>query len=70
VLKKEVMGEQTKDGATSSWALASKPGRFRSPTGVVIGPEEQVYVVDAGNLRVQVFDQAALPIQGEAGTRW
>jgi hypothetical protein len=37
---------------------------------VAIGPEEQVYVLDAKNRRVQIFDQDALPLQSEAGRRW
>jgi DNA-binding beta-propeller fold protein YncE len=36
--------------------LGDAPTRFRSPAGVAVGRKGRVYVVDAGNRRVQVFD--------------
>jgi DNA-binding beta-propeller fold protein YncE len=36
--------------------LGDAPARFRSPAGVAVGGGGRVYVADAGNRRVQVFD--------------
>ena len=32
-----------------------EPGQIRSPVGVAIGPERDIYVADKGNSNVQVF---------------
>jgi DNA-binding beta-propeller fold protein YncE len=42
--------------ATQLGGLGDAPSRFRSPAGVAVGPKGGVYVADAGNRRVQVFD--------------
>ncbi len=36
--------------------LGDAPTRFRDPGGVAVGPEGRVFVADAGNGRVQVYD--------------
>jgi DNA-binding beta-propeller fold protein YncE len=36
--------------------LGDAPSRFRDPAGVAVGSRGEVYVADAGNGRVQVFD--------------
>lgn len=36
--------------------LGSEPSRLRDPAGVAVGGKGRVYVADAGNRRVQVFD--------------
>ncbi len=36
--------------------LGDEPARFRDPAGVAVGARGRVYVADAGNRRVQVFD--------------
>jgi uncharacterized protein (TIGR03437 family) len=40
-------------------AAASTSAGFAAPRGVAIDPQDRVLVADAGNRRVQVFDQAA-----------
>ncbi len=35
-----------------------KPGQFREPSGVAVGPTGKVYVADKGNDRIQIFDAA------------
>ncbi|HMB67811.1 MAG TPA: NHL repeat-containing protein [bacterium] len=41
---------------TQLGGLGEAPSRFRDPAGVAVGPRGSVYVADAGNGRVQVFD--------------
>jgi len=41
---------------TQLGGLGDAPSRFRNPAGVAVGPKGAVYVADAGNARVQVFD--------------
>lgn len=42
--------------ATQLGGLGDAPTRFRAPAGVAVGPKGRVYVADAGNRRIQVFD--------------
>lgn len=37
--------------------FGAQPGRFDEPADVAIGPDRSIYVADAGNARVQVFDR-------------
>jgi DNA-binding beta-propeller fold protein YncE len=48
----------------------SKPGQFKQPHGVALGPDGDVYVADTGNNRVQIFDGAGKFIDafGESGS--
>lgn len=46
----------TGDLVTELGGLGDAPSRFRNPAGVAVGPRGAVYVADAGNGRVQVFD--------------
>jgi hypothetical protein len=40
-----------------SWgSLGNGPGQFDAPTGIALGPDESVYVVDKNNHRIQGFD--------------
>jgi len=39
----------------------SKPGRFSGPTGVAAGPQNNVYVTDWGNHRIQRFPALIRP---------
>ena len=39
----------------------SAPGEFRLPLGLAIGPNDNLYVLDSGNARIQVFSTLAAP---------
>ncbi|MFC2016062.1 NHL repeat-containing protein, partial [Chloroflexota bacterium] len=45
-------------GSESVWGgeVGTGPGQFNHPRGIAVGPEDQVFVVDSDNHRVQVFD--------------
>src|SRR4030095_1357022 len=38
------------------WSITGEPNRFNTPTGLAIDAEGNLYVVDGGNDRIQVFD--------------
>ena len=41
----------------ASWgSLGSGPGQFDTPHGIAVSPEDEIYVADRGNRRIQVFD--------------
>lgn len=43
----------------SSWgSLGSGPGQFDTPHGIAVSPNDEVFVADRGNRRIQVFDTA------------
>ena len=40
-----------------SWgSLGSGPGQFDTPHGIAVSPQDEIYVADRGNRRIQVFD--------------
>ena len=48
-----------------SWGMkGSKPGQFKSPSGIAIDGEGRVFVADTGNNRVQVFDGEGQLLRG------
>lgn len=41
----------------ASWgSLGNGPGQFDTPHGIAVGPNDEVFVADRGNRRIQVFD--------------
>ncbi len=41
----------------TSWgSLGTGPGQFDTPHGIAVSPDDEIYVADRGNRRVQVFD--------------
>jgi DNA-binding beta-propeller fold protein YncE len=38
------------------WSINGEPNRFNTPTGLATDSKGNLYVVDAGNARIQVFD--------------
>lgn len=41
----------------ASWgSLGKGPGQFDTPHGVAVSPQDEIYVADRGNRRIQVFD--------------
>lgn len=42
----------------ASWgSLGEGPGQFDTPHGIAVSPDNEVFVADRGNRRIQVFDQ-------------
>jgi DNA-binding beta-propeller fold protein YncE len=52
------VGKADKNGAwVASWGSFGKgEGQFNTPHGVAVSPQQEVYVADRGNNRIQVFD--------------
>ncbi len=44
--------------ANRTWGpeVGTGPGQFNQPRGLAVGPDNQIYVVDSDNHRIQVFD--------------
>ena len=41
----------------ASWgSLGNGPGQFDTPHGIAVSPQDEIYVADRGNRRIQVFD--------------
>ena len=48
----------------ASWgSLGSGPGQFDTPHGIAVSPDDEIYVADRGNRRVQVFDPDGMYIR-------
>jgi DNA-binding beta-propeller fold protein YncE len=54
---------------TIGGARGDAPGRFNLPADAAIGPDGTLWVLDAGNFRVQAFDEQGQPLRhfGSAG---
>jgi sugar lactone lactonase YvrE len=51
-------GKRTETSAMATWGSnGSGDGQFITPRDVAVGPDGSIYVADAGNHRIQVFDQ-------------
>lgn len=50
-------GKRTETEALQAWGSnGSGDGQFTTPRGLAVGPDGSIYVADAGNHRIQVFD--------------
>jgi uncharacterized protein (TIGR03663 family) len=64
-------GKRTEVDALTAWGSnGNGEGQFVTPRGVAVAPDGSIYVADAGNHRIQVFDQQGnfLLQWGSAGT--
>jgi len=57
--RKKILRGDTTGVLAAEWGdIGTRNGEFETPSGICIDPKHRVFVADAGNGRVQVFDQS------------
>ena len=61
---------QIGEGASATMGASNGPGQLNEPMGIALDAQDNVYVADTFNQRIQVFDKTGKPLRRWSVTGW